>query len=108
MNMSRIPKDKPDVAVEEPPMLVNAPVNGSKVFVTDGERSILMAKQIEIDEARRKIAERQREISFLTVDVYRKSDELTEKIKELTEKYGLKKGERELDLRTGEIVSAKK
>jgi len=103
--MSRIPKD----AIREP--FIKNGGNGAlepaseKELMEEGDRAILMAKTVEIEEDRKKLAKSQRDIAFISVDLYEKSDELEVKIKEWGEKYKLKKGSRELDLRSGEIVN---
>lgn len=112
--MSRIPKDKLE-GLEKEPMIRNG--NGTPPFpqqqpqvevvgkLTDGERAIIMAKTVELEEARRKQTQFQRELTLLAADMIHKGDEFEAKIKELSEKYKLKKGVRELNLKTGEIVA---
>jgi len=111
--MSRIPKDKLE-GLEKEPMIRNGPgPNGTPPQsqaevvgkLTDGERAIIMAKTVELEEARRKQTQFQRDLTLLAADMIHKGDEFESKIKELSEKYKLKKGVRELNLKTGEIVA---
>lgn len=108
--MSRIPKESIKDVPKEP--FIKNGGNGApgepapvREMMEEGDRAILMAKTVEIEESRKKLAKFQREAAFASVDLYEKSDELEAKIKEWGEKYKLKKGTRELDLRSGEIVT---
>ena len=58
----------------------------------------------EIDTLRHRQSALQKELTFVSADIYRKQDELEKKALEIAKKYNLLKGKRELDMATGRIV----
>ncbi len=61
-----------------------------------------LVAQVESVKRRRKLLER--ELAFASVDLYVKTDQLNELLGKLRNKHALKRGEREIDLTTGDVV----
>ncbi len=75
--------------------------------ISEDDRAILLAMGGEIRAMRHRQGLLQRELTILSADIYRKDDELLAKANALAEKYNLKKGEREVNVRTGAIMVRK-
>ena len=101
MKNSRIP---PEI------LKVTVPSNGNGAHaevperLTELERITLISLKKEVDQMAIRQAVLQKELTLLSADVIRRGDELETKSREITEKYRLKKGEREIELATGRII----
>lgn len=72
--------------------------------ISDSEHAVIAGLKVEVEQLKKRQQALQKELTLVSADLYRKGDELEVKIREIAEKYGLKKGERELVIRTGEIL----
>lgn len=89
-------------------MIENVPSNGkppARETIGSNEYALIMAKRLEIDHLKRKKALLEREMTLVSAQIYTKVDELEANIVELSKRYNLKKGEREINLQTGEIMT---
>jgi hypothetical protein len=93
-----------------PPEIINVtvPSNGKHMAATEErltelERVTLLSLKSEVDQMKLRKALLEKELTLLSADIIRKGDELEVKSREITEKYKLKKGEREIELGTGRI-----
>jgi hypothetical protein len=86
----------------------SAPRNGSHESITEEERATLVALKGEVDSMKRRQALLQREHTLLSADIIRKEEELEKKGVKLTKKYGIEKGVREVELKTGRIITYSK
>ena len=82
--------------------------NGQPEKVSKEEHAMVLALKIELDQMKKRKGILQKDLALITADIYRKADELEAKCMELTPKYNLQPGERELHIRTGEIIDPKK
>jgi len=75
--------------------------------VSGEDHAAILSLKTEIGALRDRQRQLQREVTLVSADLIRRQDALEGKIIQLADKHGLKKGQRELDLSTGEIVSVK-
>jgi len=79
----------------------------SRNSISDMEKSKISHLNYEIGHLSSHKNRLQRELALVTADLIRKEDELRSIFGSMAEKYDLKKGVREVNIRTGEIVERK-
>ncbi len=87
----------------------NLPANGDAKpilpdKIEDSERIIISGAILEVEGLKKKETALQRELTLASADLIRKQDELAGRMGVMARKYSLKRGERELDMKSGMIL----
>lgn len=105
-------KDGPEAATKKlrtRKILENLPANGDAkpAFpnqVDSGELTIISGAILEVEGLRKKEMTLQRELTLTSADLIRRGDALAVRLKGMNQKYGIKRGVREVDMKTGRIL----
>ena len=90
-------------------MIDNLPTNGDGKpdfpdKVDAGELTIMSGAIMEVEGLRKKETALQRELTLTSADFIRKGDDLVGRLNRMNQKYGIRRGVRELDMNTGMIL----
>ncbi len=72
--------------------------------ISESELNFLHSLRREIDSMKDRQAVLSRDLTLISADIIRKSEEMKARIREIEKKYELVKGQRELDFKTGAIM----
>ena len=87
----------------------NLPANGNAkpAFpnkVEAGELAIVSGAVMEVEGLKKKETALQRELTLTSADLIRRGDDLTVRLRKMHQKYGIRRGFREVDMKTGMVM----